>query len=93
MLLQIAKFHPFYDRLALLCVYIYYHFFICSSVDGHLGCFYILAILNIAARNIGVHVLFKLALLFSDTYPGVELLSRMVILFLFLCVCVLFLSF
>ena len=32
-------------------VYIY-HFFILSSVDGHLGCFYILTIVNNPAMNI-----------------------------------------
>ena len=30
-------------------------FFIHSSTDGHLGCFYFLAIVNSAAINIGVH--------------------------------------
>jgi len=35
-------------------------FFIHSSVDGHLGCFYILAILNHAAVNIGICVSYKI---------------------------------
>ena len=33
--------------------------FIHSSVDGHSGSFYFLAIINIAAMNIGVHVSFQ----------------------------------
>ena len=37
-------------------MYMYYNFFIHSSVHGHLGCFHVLAIVNSAAVNNGIHV-------------------------------------
>ena len=37
----------------------YHYLFIYSSVDGHLGCFHVKAIVNSTAINIGVHVSFS----------------------------------
>ena len=37
-------------------VYMHHSFFSYSSVDGHLGCFHVLATVNSATVNIGVHV-------------------------------------
>ena len=55
--------------------------FIHSSVDGHLGCFSVLTIVNSAAM--GTEVLYHFELEFCpDICPGVGLLDHMIILFL-----------
>ena len=46
----------------------YYNFFIHSSVNGHLSCFHVLAIVNSAAKNNGIHVSFSI-LVFSGYMP------------------------
>ena len=52
------------------CVYIYATF-LYSSIDGHLGCFYILTVVNNVAMNIDVHLPFQISILifFSRYIP------------------------
>ena len=67
------------NKYFIVCVY--HSFFIHSSINGHLGCFLVLAIINSAAINIGVLVSFSI--MFSlGICPVVGLLSHMAVLFL-----------
>ena len=47
-------------------MYMYHNFFIQSSVDGHLGCLHVLAIVNSSVMNNGIHV--SLSILVSSGY-------------------------
>ena len=58
-----------------------YHLFIHSSVDGHLGYFHVLAIVNSTALILGFICLLELWLS-QGICPGVGLLGQMVDLFL-----------
>ena len=54
-------------------------FFISSSFDEHLGCFHVLAVVNSAAVDIGVHVSFGIMVFSQVLCPIVGLLGHMVI--------------
>jgi len=56
----------------------YYIFFNCSSVDGHLDFFHVLVIANNTAMNVRVHISFQ-TIFSPDIYTGVEFLDHMII--------------
>ena len=53
-----------------MCVYVYTHhiFFIQFSVSGHLGCVHVLAIVNNASMNTGMHVSFQIMSFLQHIY-------------------------
>ena len=53
-------------------MYLYHKFFIHLSVNGPLGCFHVLAIVNSAALNNGIHVSFSI-LVSSGYMPRSEI--------------------
>ena len=72
MLLQMALFNSFYVSNILLYIYMFIHhiIFICSSIDGRLVCFHVLATVNSAEANTGVYGCFHI-MVFSGYIPRV----------------------
>ena len=50
----------------------YHNFFILSSVDGHLGCFRVLVVVNGAVMNIGIHVSFSILVSSGYMLSGID---------------------
>ena len=68
-----------------MCMHIYVCLTAPLSIDKHLGCIHVLAVVNNAAVNMGCRYLFELVLTFPfDMYQEVELLDPMVVLFFML---------
>ena len=70
MLSQMARSHIFYGCVILhlcvcVCVCVYCIFLIHLSVDGRLGCLHVLAVVNNAAINTGVHISLQV-----NVFPG-----------------------
>ena len=81
MLLQMSFFHSLYSCVIFhclcVCVCVYHIFLTHSSVDGHVGCLHILALVNCSGMNIELYVSFQIKLC-PDTCPG--LLDHVIVL-------------
>ena len=81
-----AEFHSFlWLSNILLCLY--HIFFIHLSVDGHLGCFRVLAVVSRAALKIRVHVYFQISVFVSFTFFFFNLFIYLFLAVLGLCFC------
>ena len=81
-LLQMEEFH-YILWLSYIGIIKIYHTFTHSSVDGQLGCLYILAIIKNATVNIEVHTSFQINVFILFWYiPGSRIADHMIVLFL-----------
>ena len=65
LLLPMALFHSFLwlSNNSIMCIHTHFTVFIHASVDGHLGGFHVLTVVNSAAMNIEVHIYFQIIVL------------------------------